>query len=279
MCRDDDHDRGLQHDLQTLLERRQILTGAAGVGASAALTACDWLPGMSQAQPEKAASANDGGSCVVHPTETAGPFPADGSNSAHGTLANVLTDSGVVRRDIRFDLGQNENPAAGARLDLTLRLVNVNDACRPLAGYAVYLWHCDAEGAYSIYNLPNRNYLRGVGVSDQSGQLMFTTIIPGCYPGRYPHMHFEVYPSLEAATDYRNRILTSQLVIPSQTCQSVYSRDTIYGASLGHFKYIPLDRDGIFRDNTPKQLDAQTIAMMVNGQDGYNGNVAIGLEV
>lgn len=279
MCDSSDHDKGLQHDLEVMIARRQILKFAAGAGAAGLLTACDWGSGMSQAQDDKVATGADGATCVLHPAETAGPFPADGSNTAHGTLANVLADSGVKRRDIRFDLGQNSQPAPGATLELTVKVVNVSNNCSPLTGYAVYLWHCDADGQYSIYNVQARSYLRGVGVSDANGDIKFTTIIPGCYPGRYPHMHFEVYPSLKKATDFRNRILTSQLAIPAQTCRAVYASNAAYKESVEYFKYAPLERDGIFRDNTPKQLAAQTIDTSKAGDAAYNGVVTVGLEV
>ena len=46
---------------------------------------------------------------------------------------------------------------------------------------------------------------------------------PGCYDGRWPHVHFEVYPSLDAATDAANRIATSQIALPEATCKEVYA--------------------------------------------------------
>ena len=57
----------------------------------------------------------------------------------------------------------------------------------------------------------NENYLRGVQESDVDGVLRFETIFPGCYPGRWPHIHFEVYPSLADATSVSN----VRLPIPS----------------------------------------------------------------
>lgn len=278
MCDNHDHANGLQHDLRVWLERRRFLQlgVAAAAGAAGLLAGCDWIPGMSQAQAEKFATASDGSRCMLHTTETAGPFPGDGSNNAHGTLANVLANGGVVRRDIRVDIGQTGEPVSGETLELTLRLVNVNDVCKPLEGYAVYLWHCDAQGRYSIYNVQDHSFLRGVGVSDEQGRIAFTTIIPGCYRGRYPHMHFEVYRSLEAATDYRNRILTSQLAIPSDTCSEAYTHAS-YADSVQNFHDISLKNDGIFRDNTPAQLAAQTIEIEKAPGSDYRGEVVVGV--
>ena len=273
---DDDHDLGLQHDLNMMLSRRRALGLTAAAGASAVLFGCGDGPSMSQAQAEQFAVGSDGAECVAHTEETAGPFPADGSNRAHGELANVLTESGVVREDIRKSVGGFDGEAQGAPLTLTMSLQNVETSCAPLAGYAVYLWHCDALGRYSIYEVADQNYLRGVGVSNAAGEVRFSTIFPGCYRGRYPHIHFEVYPSLEKATDYRNRILTSQLAMPSQTCQRVYAEVAGYADSVSSFANVSLENDGIFRDNTAKQLTAQTPSV-TQTDGGMTARVTVGL--
>lgn len=270
----DAHDAGLAHDLGLLLARRRAIGLMAAAGAAGLLAGCDLFP--AQAEPERVGKDASGGECVAHPTETAGPFPADGSNRAHGTLANVLADSGIVRSDMRPNLGSGA-AADGVQLDLELKLVNVSKACAPLSGFAVYLWHCDAGGHYSIYDLPNATYLRAVGVADAGGVVRFTTIVPGCYPGRFPHMHFEVYRSLEEATSYKARLLTSQLAVPADVCKAAYGSAAVYAASIKNLERSPLDRDMIFADNTPKQLAAQTLQAAGDATSGYKASVVVGL--
>lgn len=274
---DDDHDLGLAHDLGALLARRRVLALIGSAGAAALLGSCGQDPILGRAEAEVVGKAADGSQCVVHPRETAGPFPADGSNRAHGTLANVLADSGIVRADMRPSLDADRPVAAGTPLALTLTLVDVARGCAPLAGHAIYLWHCDAEGRYSVYDLPDASYLRAVGVTDTAGTATFTTIFPGCYRGRFPHMHFEVYPSLAKATSYENRILTSQLAMPEKACSAIYAGDPVYAASVANFADSPLSRDGIFADNTPLQLAAQTVAVEAAGAGGYRGTATIGI--
>jgi protocatechuate 3,4-dioxygenase beta subunit len=269
----DEHDRGLPYDLSRLLSRRTALGWFAAAGAAGLTTGCGDLWGAKR----DVTATGPSGECVVLPEETAGPFPADGSNRAHGTLANVLADSGIVRRDIRASLGKPAGVAAGTQLDLAIALVNVGASCAPLAGCAVYLWHCDAEGRYSIYDLAGESYLRGVAVTDAEGKAQFTTILPGCYPGRYPHMHFEVYPSLEKATSYSNRVLTSQLAMPADICRAVYSAASAYRASVASLARSPIERDGIFADGTPKQRAAQMASLKGEPATGLQGNVTIGL--
>ena len=62
--------------------------------------------------------------------------------------------------------------------------------------------------------MTNQNYLRGVQEADANGKVTFTTIFPACYSGRWPHIHFEVYPSLAAATSVATRSATSQIAMP-----------------------------------------------------------------
>jgi protocatechuate 3,4-dioxygenase beta subunit len=274
---DDDHDLGLPHDLGKLLSRRTAL--ALISSAATGIAGCDYLPFFNRAEAEVIGKSANGSECVAHPRETAGPFPADGSNRAHGTLANVLSDSGIVRQDMRTNLGNSGKAADGVALTLTVNLVDVGRSCAPLQDHAVYLWHCDAAGKYSIYELREATYLRAVSVSDARGQATFTTIVPGCYMGRFPHIHVEVYPSLGKATDYRNRVLTSQLAIPADVCKAVYNSAPAYKASIAAFARSPLERDGIFMDNTAKQLAAQTLAMTKEPDGSYRGSVTIGLQV
>jgi len=273
----EDHDLGLVHDLEVLGRRRALaLIGAASLVPL--LAACGDSPFFDRAEAEVIAHSADGSQCVAHPSETAGPYPADGSNRAHGTLANVLDKSGIVRGDMRPGLEAGQPVAEGVPLELEVELVSVANACAPLAGYAIYLWHCDAAGRYSIYDLPGTSYLRAVGVADTAGKVMFQTIFPGCYRGRFPHMHFEIYPSLEQATDYRNRILTSQLAMPEPLCQEVYDASAPYKESIGNYAGSPLSRDGIFANNTPVQLAAQTPELTGDPAKGYRGRVVIGVK-
>jgi len=147
----DGHDEGLQHDLMAVLTRRRAMGLLMSLGATPLIAACDG-PAMSQPEQDRSSTGPNGVLCVKHPEETAGPFPADGSNRAHGTLANVLEQSGIVREDMRSSLG-NASTVEGIVLDLEITLQDVSSGCAPLAGYAVYLWHCDAAGQYSIYNV------------------------------------------------------------------------------------------------------------------------------
>jgi len=206
----EDHDRGLVFDLFTLDRRRVIkLLGFGGVSAAMFTIAGCGPAGASGTASAGAASASavSGASCAIIPEETAGPYPGDGSNGP-----NVLAESGVVRSDIRSSFGSSTTVAEGIPLTIQVTIQDAAD-CVALAGAAVYLWHCNREGEYSLYTeaVADENYLRGVQEADDNGLVTFISIFPACYSGRWPHIHFEVYPSLDMATNEANKIATSQI--------------------------------------------------------------------
>ena len=136
-------------------------------------------------------------SCSEIAEETGGPFPGDGSNGP-----DVLSQSGVVRQDIRSSFGSSSGTAEGVPYTISFTVVDIDNGCQPLTGAAVYVWHCDRDGNYSMYqDASDQNYLRGVQPVDADGVATFTSIFPACYSGRWPHVHFEVYPSVDAATE------------------------------------------------------------------------------
>lgn len=247
------HDLGLGHDLLTLrkreLSRRTLLRWSALSGL-VTLVGCPSDEPAAGDAGEPAADSGAGGSCASIPEETAGPYPGDGSNGV-----NALVLSGIVRSDIRSSFGAASASAQGLPLNVTLTLVDPSDNCNPLAGCAVYLWHCDRDGNYSMYSsaIQQENYLRGVQEADGNGQVQFQTIYPGCYSGRWPHIHFEVYESLDAATSATRRLATSQLALPKATSDLVYATSG-YESSVRNLASISLDSDNVFRDGASSQL-------------------------
>ena len=245
----EDHDRGLVFDLVTLDRRRMLqLLGFGGVSATLlTIAACgpSGATGTAGTAAATASAAADGASsCAIIPEETAGPYPGDGSNGP-----NVLAESGVVRRDIRSSFGSSTTMAEGVPLTIQLTIQDGAD-CAPLAGAAVYLWHCDRDGNYSLYSeaVAAENYLRGVQAADDNGLVEFTSIFPACYAGRWPHIHFEVYPSVELATNEANKIATSQVALPKGACDAVYATDG-YGESVAKLAQLSLASDNVFGED------------------------------
>lgn len=264
-----EHDLGLAHDLPTVLNRRRALGLMSAAGLAAALAACSGgsdssaITSPSTSTPTTGAP---GGSATPSassaevpsdeiPTETGGPFPADGSNGV-----DVLGESGIVRQDITRSFGTSDGVAAGVPMTLDLTIYDMNGSdVGPLAGAAIYVWHCDIDGRYSMYDqgIAEENYLRGVQVTDSAGKVSFTSIFPAAYPGRWPHVHFEVYPSEADATSASNKLRTSQLALPEDVCNAVYATSG-YEQSVSTMRQTTLDSDMVFRDGYSLQMAKAT---------------------
>ena len=284
----DDHREGLSYDLPQMqakgmvartVGRRGLLGLFGGLGAAATLAACGTddtttlsssstgstgsSAGAGGTPPEGAPPGGGGGGGMGEvsqeglddgdiPEETAGPYPGDGSNGV-----NVLSESGIVREDITASFGDASGVAEGVPLSIRLKVYdNGADGMTPYAGAAVYLWHCDREGNYSLYSdgVTEENYLRGVQEVAADGSVSFTSIFPACYSGRWPHLHFEVYPSVDEATTASGKLRTSQIAFPEDVCTDVYTNAEGYDASLDNLAQVSLDSDGIFSDGYSLQM-------------------------
>ena len=270
----DDLDRiehaGLAEHLPRL-ERRTALTLLGGLGLGLGLAACGVTTSESSAPSSSSTTSGGSGSsttseststtasageasCTQIPEETAGPYPGDGSNGP-----DVLSESGVVRSDITSSFGSASGTAEGVPLAIEMTVVDLGDGCRPLEGAAVYVWHCDRDGGYSMYSqgITGENYLRGVQETDADGLVRFTSTFPGAYAGRWPHIHFEVYPSTDAATTASSKLATSQIALPEDACDEVYGEPG-YEQSVTNVQRTSLDTDNVFRDGWSTQLGTVT---------------------
>jgi len=117
--------------------------------------------------PTTTAAASTRASAAI-PEETAGPFPGDGSNGP-----NVLAESGIVRSDITRSFGSASGVAKGVPLTIRLKVLDTANGSVGREGAAVYLWHCDIDGRYSLYSegVTQENYLRGVQETGGDGSV------------------------------------------------------------------------------------------------------------
>ncbi|WP_462417343.1 peptidase associated/transthyretin-like domain-containing protein [Kytococcus sp. Marseille-QA3725] len=248
------HDRGLAFDLATM-NRRQVL----GLTGGAALVAAGGLITGANADTD-----------TVIPSETAGPYPADGSNGV-----DVRVEDGIVRSDITSSFGDYSGTAEGIPVTIELDLWDL-DADAALADAAVYLWHCTADGEYSLYSqsVLEENFLRGIQESDENGHVAFTSIFPGCYAGRWPHIHFEVYASVDDATSGSGTPMkTSQIAIPQEAGEAVYS-ESGYGSSTSNLEGISLSTDNVFGDD---EGESQLATATGSVSEGYTLTLEVGI--
>ena len=283
-----DHDRGLEFDVRTLVARRSALglLGGAGLAALAGCTdgssgagagssgATSGSTGASVSPSVTASGTASGAASAVDtqvPAETAGPFPGDGSNGQ-----DVLDDTGIVRTDLRSSIGTSTTTATGVPLTVNLTVLDSAAGYGAMPGAAVYVWHCDAQGRYSMYSsgVEDENYLRGVQPTDASGTATFTTVFPGCYPGRWPHIHFEVYRSTAEATSAGQIVRTSQLALPAAACEAVYGDTATYPGSADALSDTSLTQDMVFGDDGGIH---QLATVTGDASSGYVANLTVGV--
>ena len=256
------NDHASLHETLQLLDaraamRRRLLHSGLAAAATALLS------------PSALASA-----CALIPAEDPGPFPG---NAVRGP--NMLTQTGIVRSDIRTSCCTHGHATAtGVVTELSLRLQSTTSNCAPLAGLAVYVWHCDAQGRYSLYSedVTHENYLRGVQVSDDNGEVHFTTIFPACYPGRWPHIHFEIYNSVAEANAGIRALRVSQLAIPETACRTVYVQTDQYPNSIKYLDRLSIASDFVLADDGGVLQMATTAG---DNSNGYRMSLDVGLAV
>jgi protocatechuate 3,4-dioxygenase beta subunit len=183
-------------------------------------------------------SGNSTGSCTVAPTETEGPFP-------------TKTPSSLISNNITSD-------RSGVAFTIKITINNKNSSCAALAGAIVDIWHCDADGNYSEYggtsmqttNYTSVHFLRGRQTTDANGLVSFTSIFPGWYSGRAPHIHVHVY-SASGTT-----LSITQIAFPTDIC------DTVYTTATTNYKKGKQDTsnatDSVFTDSLASELATVT---------------------
>ncbi|MEL6988191.1 MAG: T9SS type A sorting domain-containing protein, partial [Bacteroidota bacterium] len=170
--------------------------------------------------------------CILVPTETAGPFPLD------------LTENSFF---FRQDITEGKE---GIPLKIRMKVFGV-DNCEPMQNVRVHIWHCDKDGVYSGYNTGsnpgdvNATEFRGYQIADAHGEVEFDTILPGWYPGRICHMHFQVYVSSSYSA-------VSQFTFPLDLKNTVYNDNLdIYPKGVDPLTF---NTDGAFVDGVDQQL-------------------------
>lgn len=241
------------------LSRRQML-GVMQAIATASLVGCvgrngeEDLAVTTQTTTQPAAQTGQPG-CVVRPQQTEGPY---------------FVDDRLNRSDIR------SNPAdgvvkEGTPLRLIFQVSQVSaQACTPLSGATVDVWHCDAQGVYSdvqdrSFDTRGQQFLRGYQTTDATGMAEFVTIYPGWYPGRAVHIHFKIRTA-EGSHEF-----TSQLYFDDAVSDRLYTQAPY--AARGE-RNQRNEQDRIFRNG-----GQELVLQLTESSNGYVGRFEIGLAI
>jgi protocatechuate 3,4-dioxygenase beta subunit len=249
-----------------LLSRREMILLLGGAGASALLAACTptQVAQIVEATIEATAEATSASSaalpsCVVRPALTEGPY---------------FVDVDLNRSDIRVEPSDG-SMKEGLPLQLRFRVSNVaENACSPLAGAQVDIWHCDADGAYSGVSDPSfdtseQKWLRGYQITDELGLAEFMSIYPGWYSGRTTHIHFKIRTDPESDSGYE---FTSQLFF-DENITDIVQAEAPY-ADKGYRDTLNTD-DNIFQSSE----GLLTLALEPLEGGGYTATFDIGLDL
>jgi len=112
--------------------------------------------------------------CLTAPEVTEGPY---------------YVNDEFVRQDIR-------ETQEGVKLLMDFGVIDTT-TCTPMNNSFVEIWHANALGEYGAYHTGTFNgqesWLRGGWYTDTNGMMEVTTIYPGHYTGRAPHIHIMVH--------------------------------------------------------------------------------------
>jgi protocatechuate 3,4-dioxygenase beta subunit len=176
-------------------------------------------------------------SCSVTDTETEGPFPTKSPTT-------------LVIKDITSD-------RKGTLLTANIIIRNVNNSCEILSNALVDIWHCDAAGEYSEYggtgmqrtNYTSVHFLRGRQTTDSTGIAAFTSIYPGWYSGRAPHIHVHVYNASGTS------LLVTQIAFPEDISAIVYAQGVYASHGQADTKNA---NDNIFNNSLTNEMSTVT---------------------
>lgn len=251
-----------------LVSRRRALGVGGTVGLSALLAACGIRANESD---PTSVPTSDGSTATVTPT-------APTSSSSIAELLDASATCTITPEETEgpywFDVDSIRQDVREDRPGMTLRLamrVQSMPECTPIAGAVVEIWHCDAGGVYSGFEVASQGgggsgktddgtYLRGAQVTNADGIVEFLTIYPGWYRGRTVHIHFKVHVN-------NSSVLTSQLYFDESVNSAVYETAP-YNEHTGRDAFN--DNDNIFDASlivTSQTTDEGQLALMNVGVD------------
>lgn len=186
------------------------------------------------------------------------------------TQGPYWVDNQLYRSDVRTDTLGSAGQQQGVVLALTLHVYDHSSSCAAMEGVYVDIWHCNALGVYSdesVLKTANENFLRGYQITDANGMVNFTTIIPGWYSGRAPHIHVRLrtFNSAGVAT-YDN---TSQLFFATRTIDTIYKTNAPYDTRASILPDTPNAKDSIY--------SATLLAALKATDEGYSSAYKFGL--
>ena len=234
-----------------LITRRQALAGLATGTAAAGVGPNPLLAEAALGSRNVALLSN--ALCVLTPRAEEGPF---------------YFDPKLKREDIT-------EGRKGVPLKLLLQIVNAG-SCAPIADARIDVWHADAFGKYSGYSgqsdsgsvsTKGQSFLRGTQFTDAAGLVHFSTIYPGWYEGRTPHVHLKIFLA-------EKTVLTSQLYFPDALSEFIYQNAAPYNRRKRR-RDTSNGNDGVLSDSGGGH---ESFCSIKEEADHYQASLVIGVK-
>ncbi len=239
------------------LGRRALLKGVGSVLLAAPLTPIFGCSSSGSANDNTDGSLDVGGGWATggtaamtdkatYPNPFAGAVPSACALTCEATQGPCYAATAEEIQDISYGY-------AGLPTRVYLQLLD--EACAPVVGASVDVWHVSAVGKYSGNDATNENvafctggdsdftshlYFRGRQTTDATGVVFFDTCYPGWYSGRTVHIHLtarigdQSYLTTQLFFDdaLNDDILTSQALYSSRGARNTTNQnDSVVAAS------------------------------------------------
>ena len=181
-----------------------------------------------------------------------------------------------MRRDLRSSIGTSTTTATGVPLTVNLTVLDSADGYAPWPGSPSTCGTATRRAATRCTRRAWRTRTTCAACSrpTPSGTATFTTVFPGCYPGRWPHIHFEVYRSTAEATSAGQIVRTSQIALPQAACEAVYADAATYPGSADNLSGTSLHPRHVFGDDGGIH---QLATVTGDATSGYVANLTVGV--
>lgn len=221
--------------------------------------------------------------CVLNDNVTRGPYWIDEFDDPNDDPETGIDANIPERSDVTADTEGSAGVQTGLSLSLKLTIYSYDsstNACTPLPGARVDIWHCNAAGVYSDINeqtntgQEGRDFLRGYQVADSNGQVTFTTIYPGWYAGRVTHIHLKIR-LIEQLAD-------GGVEVPTEATAQLFFADSITAAVYAVAPYAAKGQNAITNAtdmvySTMANPTANLVTLSGDATSGYTATASLGV--
>jgi protocatechuate 3,4-dioxygenase beta subunit len=204
-----------------LFSRRSLIGAFGSLAALAGVSACSGGGGgssvTSSASATASATATASASATASPTATASSATTTAcAVTPEGEIGPYFTDDSLTKYNRSSIVANLDGSDVQSEVPLTLTVFvhDTENSCAAYPGAQVDIWQCNANGVYSnesSESTTGQSWLRDDQITDSTGKVTFSTIIPGWYGDRTNHIHLRVRSTYSEASSTSDGTNTTQL--------------------------------------------------------------------